>query len=123
MSRPVLLSHIGTRFQIAIPTGWFTTISTVSRKIYNHLVTVDYEESGHRETASIADRYNVSNELMRDMTTREIALSITSQDGPQTIAINTYYSTDSTLAGDLLQDDLYRSTRANVITACHLYSA
>ncbi|KAG5637252.1 hypothetical protein H0H81_005251 [Sphagnurus paluster] len=117
MSRPVLLSNIGTRFQIAIPTGWFTTISMyVSRKIYNHLVTVDYQQGGVRGTAYIADRYNVANELMREMTTREIALSITSQDGPQTIAINAYYSTDSSIAGDDLQDDLYRSSRANVIT-------
>jgi len=116
MSRPKLVSATGTSFKIEIPNGWFTTISIVSRKTYNHLVTVKYEFSGIPRTARIADTWNVPNEVMKDIMNGDDTLGIIPQDDPQTIAIDAYFSTVGSIRREALQNDKYRSTRANIIT-------
>ncbi|KAF8074658.1 L-amino acid oxidase [Lyophyllum atratum] len=116
MSRPKLASATGTSFQIDIPDGWFTTISVVSRKTYNHLVVVKYEFSGINRTSRICNTYGTPNEVMQDILNGDVTLGIIPQDDPQTISIDTYYSTIGSAKREKLLDNKYRSTRANVIT-------
>ncbi|KAG5643876.1 hypothetical protein DXG03_009506 [Asterophora parasitica] len=116
MSRPKLSSATGTSFKIDIPDGWFTTISVVSRKTYNHLVVVKYEFSGFTRSAKIIDTYGVQNEVMKDSRSGEVTLGIIPQEDPQTISIDAYYSTVGSVKGVTLEADKYRSNRANIIT-------
>ncbi|GLB43333.1 putative flavin containing amine oxidoreductase [Lyophyllum shimeji] len=116
MSRPKLASQNGTSFKIDVPEGWFTTVSIVSRKIYNHLVVVKYEFSGIPRTARIVDTYGVQNEVMKDMMNGDVTLGIIPQDDPQTISIDAYYSTVGSVKREALQQDKYRSSSAKVIT-------
>ncbi|RDB23899.1 hypothetical protein Hypma_008897 [Hypsizygus marmoreus] len=116
MSRPKLVFATGTNFKIEIPSGWFTTISIVSRKSYNRLVTVDYVIDGNPRVSFIGNTYGKTNEVMKDIDSPSDLLAIVPQEDTQTLDFNAYYSTQGTVKGDLLKDDKYRSTRANIIT-------
>ncbi|KAG5634273.1 hypothetical protein H0H81_002578 [Sphagnurus paluster] len=114
MARPELVSGAQNSLKITIPEGWFTTISAVSRKSYNHLISIDYVESGTARTALFTDTYGAANEFMRELTSGDITLGIVPEDSPRAILIDAYYSTDSALGGGVLRDEQYHSARAKI---------
>lgn len=87
----------------------------MSRKTYNHLVTVKYNIAGFPRTSRIVDTFGVPNEVMKDIRSSKPTLSIIPQEYPQTITIDTYFSTTGSVKGTALETDKYRSDRANVI--------
>ncbi|KAH6906860.1 hypothetical protein BKA70DRAFT_1372405 [Coprinopsis sp. MPI-PUGE-AT-0042] len=111
MSRPTLSQNGNAAFKVAVPKGWFTTVTAVSRRSYNQLVTVYWDSNGEKQSLFLESGWNKINVLMEDtvqfMDTRPAI----------NLDFNVYHSTSARPSGEDLEGSAYKSNRINVVTA------
>ncbi|TFK34498.1 L-amino acid oxidase [Crucibulum laeve] len=115
MSRPKILAASGNHVKLEVPSGWFTTLSVVSRKPYNQLVTCDFVVQGDAKNHFIVNKYGQNSQTMRDLDSTEDILPIIPQNEPVVIDINVYFSTKGSVKEDALKNDSYKSSRLNIL--------
>lgn len=120
MSRPKLLSAVGVNVKIQVPAEWFTTISIVSRKTYNQLVTIEYDADLGKEQVFFANTINSPGKLERPMMTNTVTTEdlypIAPQEDPYVLDLNVYFSTTPSIRKEKLADPKYKSNRLNIMT-------
>ncbi|KAF8636250.1 hypothetical protein AX16_011020 [Volvariella volvacea WC 439] len=115
MSRPKLLPSTGSQAKFEVPPGWFITISAVSRKTYNQLITCDFEVQGEEKSHYIVNKWGQFNAKMQDLDTTQDVITIIPQDESLVLEFNVYFSTTASIKGEALRADKYRSSRLNIV--------
>ncbi|KAJ3505377.1 hypothetical protein NLJ89_g7452 [Agrocybe chaxingu] len=115
MSRPKLLPTTGAQAKVEVPPGWFITISAVSRKTYNQLITCDFEVQGTAQSHYIVNKWGQVNAKMQDLDSSEDVVTIIPQEESIVFELNAYFSTTASVKGEALRADKYRSSRLNIL--------
>ncbi|KAF8636263.1 hypothetical protein AX16_011033 [Volvariella volvacea WC 439] len=116
MSRPTLSpASSGNNAQISIPPGWFTTVTTITRKTYNQLVTLSFEAQGEPRTNFIANKWNQPNTTMRDLDSGNDMIAVIPQDESLNLDIKFYFSTVANIREDALENAKYASNKFNAL--------
>ena len=116
MSRPTLTQKGNAAFKVSIPKGWFTTVTAVSRRSYNQLVTIYYDSDGEKQTLFLESGWNKINVLMEDTVQFMDTVSIKPQTSSMDLDLNVYHSTNPKPSGEDLEASAYKSNRVNVVT-------
>ncbi|EAU89604.1 DyP [Coprinopsis cinerea okayama7 len=117
MTRPTLTNINGASFTVVVPPGWFTTVSAISRRTYNQLVTCAYKVEGDTRAEYLANQWGNPNQAMRDTTSSMDSIAIIPQDETVTMDFSVYHHTRSNVSGEDLESPKYRSNRINVLTS------
>ncbi|CAA7270102.1 unnamed protein product [Cyclocybe aegerita] len=114
MSRPTLSPlSAGNNVRLTIPHGWFTTISTITRKPYNQLATLSFEAQGEQKTYFLANKWNQPNSSMRDIDSTNDVVAIIPQDEGLNLDLKFYFSKVSSVREDALENQKYASNKFN----------
>ncbi|KAF8812616.1 hypothetical protein BYT27DRAFT_7207619 [Phlegmacium glaucopus] len=113
--RPTLLFSTGSQAKIEVPPGWFTTISAISRKDYNQLITCNFKVRGDEKSHYIINKWGQLNLEMQDMDSSEDVVTIITQEEAIILELNAYFSTVASVKGDALKADKYRCSRLHIL--------
>ncbi|TFK34500.1 hypothetical protein BDQ12DRAFT_689698 [Crucibulum laeve] len=116
MSRPTIAAN-GANVKVVLPPGWYATVSAITRKPYNQLLTCEYEVQGDTKNNFVANKWNQPNQTMRDIDTTDDVIGIIPQNDPVDINIKFYYSKTGSIREDALADDKYKSNKVDILTS------
>ncbi|KAF8872878.1 hypothetical protein BD779DRAFT_1571573 [Infundibulicybe gibba] len=102
----------GTRVDINVPAGWYSTITAISRKPYNQLVRINHTSSEMEKNYYISK----SNETMQNTLTGVKTITLIAQTTPSVLSAEFFYAKDQALSGIDIAGEQYRSSNVQVVT-------